>query len=80
MDQELMRMIKTPGGLDLRRGITLSAQAKLVHFLPQCIPICKSLEDFCGVRTQTSGQHCDLRASTPVLFVMVRTLVSIKTG
>ena len=59
-------MIKAPGGLDLRRGIALSAQAKLVHVLPQCIPICKSLEDFCGVRTQTSGQHCDLRASTPV--------------
>ena len=34
--------------------------------IPQCIPTCKSLEDFCGVHTQTSDQHCDLRARTTV--------------
>jgi len=66
IEQELMRMIKAPGGLAHGRGITPSTQAKLVHVLPKCIPICKSLEEFCGVHTQTSDQHFDLRASTSV--------------
>jgi hypothetical protein len=64
IEQELMRMIKAPGGLAHGRGITLSTQAKLVYVLPKCIPIWNALELFCGVHVQTSDQHCDLRVST----------------
>ena len=34
--------------------------------LQQSIPICQALEDFCGLRSQTSDQHCDLRAAKTV--------------
>ena len=64
IEQVLMRMLKAPGGLAHGRGITPSTQAKLVHVLPRCVPICSSLEEFCGVHTQTSDQHYDLRESS----------------
>jgi len=66
IEQELMRMIKAPGGLAHGRGITPSTQAKLVHVLPKCIPVCKALENLCEVHTHTSDQHFDLRASASV--------------
>lgn len=59
-------MIKAPGGLAHGRGITPSTQAKLVHVLPKCTPICRELEIFCEVHTYMSDQHFDLRASASV--------------
>ena len=64
IEQVLMRSLKAPGGLAHGRGITDSTQAKFVHAIPKCIPICNSLEDFCDVHTETSDQHRELRAAT----------------
>ena len=57
-----MRMLKALSGLAHGRGITDSTQTKSVHVMPRCIPICSYLESFCGVHTQISDQHNDLRA------------------
>ena len=62
--QVLMRMLKTRGGLKHGRGITSSTQAKMVHVLPKTIPVCEVVEDFCGMYSQTSDQHTDMRACT----------------
>lgn len=63
-EQVLMRNLKAPGGLAHGRGVTESMQAKFVHAIPRCIPICNALEDFCGVHSVSSDQHRDLRAAT----------------
>ena len=34
--------------------------------LHQSAPICQALEDFCGVRSQTNDQHCNVRAATTI--------------
>ena len=44
IEQVLVRMLKSPGGLS------------------RCISICSYLDIFCGVHTQTSVQHNDMRA------------------
>ena len=62
IEQFIMRMLKAPGGLAHGRGIPDSTQTKCVHIMPRCIPICSYLESFCGVHTQTSDQHNDMRA------------------
>lgn len=64
IEQVLMRTLKAPGGLAHGRGVTDSTQAKFVHAIPKCIPICNALEDFCGVHSTSSDQHRDLRAAT----------------
>lgn len=64
IEQVLMRMLKTRGGLAHGRGINTGTQAKMVYALPQTVPVCQSLEDFCGVHSQTTDQHCDLRDAT----------------
>ena len=58
-----MKKLKA-GGCAHKRGLAESTQAKFVHAMPKCIPICNALEDFCGVQTYSSDQHRDLRAST----------------
>ena len=64
IEQVLMRMLKLRGGLVHGRGITTSTQANDVHSLPQTVPVCDSLESFCGVHSQTSDQHPDIRTTT----------------
>ena len=64
IEQVLMRMLKTQGGLAHGRGITAGTQSKFVHVLPKAVPICDSLESFCDVHSQTSDQHTDLRTTT----------------
>ena len=59
-----MKNLKAPGGCAHGRGLAESTQAKFVHAMPKCVPICNALEDFCGVQTYSSDQHRDLRAST----------------
>ena len=63
IEQDLMRQLKAPGGLAHGRGLTASTQAKFVHTMPKCTPICNDLEEFCNVHTSTTDQHTDLRAS-----------------
>ena len=64
IEQFLMRMLKTSGGMTHGRGITDSTLAKWVHALPRCVPVCDALEKFTSVHTETSEQHKDLRSST----------------
>jgi len=64
IEQFLMRMLKTSGGMTHGRGITDSSLTKWVHALPRCVPICDALEQFTGVHTGPSEQHKDMRQST----------------
>ena len=64
IEQFLMRMLKTSGGMTHGRGISDSTLTKWVHALPHCVPLCDALEKFTGVHTVTSEQHKDLRTST----------------
>lgn len=64
IEQELMRLLKTSGGMARGRGITDSTLNKWVHAMPRCIPICDALECFTAVHSHTSDQHVDLRASS----------------
>ena len=64
IEQVLMRMLKSRGGLAHGRGVTLSTQSKMVHIFPQTVPICESLEIFSGVQSSSSDQHKDLRPSS----------------
>ena len=64
IEQFLMRMLKTSGGMTHGRGITDSTLTKWVHALPYCVPVCDALEKFTGVHSATSEQHKDLRSST----------------
>ena len=64
IEQFLMRMLKTSGGMTHGRGISDSTLTKWVHALPHCVPLCDALEKFTGVHTATSEQHKDLRLST----------------
>ena len=58
-----MRMLKSRGGLAHGRGVTPSTQSKIVHIIPQTVPICESLEVFSGVHSNTY-QHNDLRPTS----------------
>ena len=57
IEQYLMIMLKSNGGMIRGRGITDSTLTKWVHSFPKCIPICDSLEKFSGVHCTTSEQQ-----------------------
>ena len=57
-------MLKSRGNLAHSRGVTPSTQAKMVHIIPQTVPICESLEVFSGVHSNTTDQHKDLRPTS----------------
>jgi len=63
IEQFLMRMLKTSGGMTNGRAITDSTLTKWVHILPHCVPVC-ALEKFPSVQTATSEQHQDLHSLT----------------
>ena len=44
IEQDLMRLVKTSGGLPHGRGITYNVLKKWDHAMPKCIPICDALE------------------------------------
>ena len=44
IEQYLMRMLKTSGGMTHCRGITDSTIPTWVHALPQCVPVCQAME------------------------------------
>ena len=64
IEQFLMRMLKTTGGMTHGRGITDSTLTKWAHALPGCVPVCDALEKITSVHASTSEQHKDLRSST----------------
>uniref|UniRef100_A0A6P7G9N6 Uncharacterized protein LOC114339480 n=1 Tax=Diabrotica virgifera virgifera TaxID=50390 RepID=A0A6P7G9N6_DIAVI len=58
-----MRSMKTKGGLTTGRGITDSTLSTWIAALPRCIKMCEAIEEFTGVKSETSEQHVDLRDS-----------------
>ncbi|KAK3919247.1 Histone-lysine N-methyltransferase EZ1 [Frankliniella fusca] len=62
IEQKLMRNFKT-SGLTTGRGITERTVAKFVTALSLCIPLKEKLENFCGVRHESSEQHVEQRRS-----------------
>ena len=44
IEQYLMRMLKTSGGMTHCRGITDSTIPTWVHALPRCVPVCEAME------------------------------------
>lgn len=57
IEQELMRLLKTSGGMTHGRGITDSSLMKWVHALPFSIVVCVALEVLTGVHTVSSEKH-----------------------
>ena len=60
IEQELMRLIKSKGGLTRGRGISDSTMERFTGSLPATVPICESSETFRNVITGSSEQHKDL--------------------
>ena len=61
IQQDLMHLFKSAGGLTRRRHISEGTIARFVGSLPYFIPICDLLEKFSGVYSSSSTQHKDLR-------------------
>ena len=61
IEQDLMRLFKSSGGMTRYRDITNNTITNFVNVMPRCIPICTFLESFTGVVASTSEQHKDLR-------------------
>ena len=61
IEQDLMRLLKSSGGLTHGRHIAVDTIAKFVGSLPYFIPICDYFEKIAGVYTTSSTQHKDLR-------------------
>jgi len=59
IEQDLMRMLKSAGGMTHGRKITQSTLTSWVHSFPFTIPICKSIEQFISVNCTSSYQHRD---------------------
>ncbi len=64
IEQDLMRMLKSAGGMTHGREITESTLTNWVHSFPFTIPICKSIERFTNVNCTSSYQHRDLNAGS----------------
>ena len=64
IEQFLVRLLKTSGGMTRGRGITDSTLTRCVHALPQCVRICNALETFTSVHSGTSEQHKDLHPAS----------------
>ena len=64
IEQDLMRLIKSRGGLTRGRGITDTTMEIFTCSLPATVPICESFEEFCNVLSGSSEQHKDLRPSS----------------
>ena len=60
IEQDLMRLFKSAGGLTRGRHISECTIARFVRSLPYFIPICDFLEEFSGVYSSSSTQHKDL--------------------
>jgi len=66
IEQNLMRMFKSSGGMTHGRGIAESTITKWIHAMPHFIPVCEAIEQFANIHTTSSEQHKDLRESSQV--------------
>lgn len=64
IEQKLMRAVKTSGGLTGHgRGLGPGTIARFLKTAPVLSPYVEALEDFCGVRAESTEQHKELRDS-----------------
>jgi len=62
IEQDLMRLLKSSGGMTHGRGITDSSLTRWIHAFPQCIPICDTLDSFANIHIQLHlNSTCQLR-------------------
>ncbi|KAF4524952.1 hypothetical protein B566_EDAN014133 [Ephemera danica] len=61
IEQELMRSIKSSGGLTRGRGITDSTASQFISSQPACLDIIVAIENFSGKRFLNSEQHKEMR-------------------
>jgi len=62
IEQDLMRLLKSSGGMTHGRGITDSSLTKWIYAFPQCIPICDTLESFANIHIRLHlNSTCQLR-------------------
>ena len=66
IEQDLMRLIKSKGGLTRGRGISDSTMHRFTNALPMIVPMCNTLEKYCNVHSHSSEQHKDLRQVSKV--------------
>ena len=60
IEQDLMRLFKSSGGLTRGRGITDNTISWFVDILPRTIPISQFLESFMGIQSGSSEQRKDV--------------------
>lgn len=63
IEQNLMRSIKTTGGLTHGRGFTNSSLARWIAGMSVCMPVSTAMEDFLGCKSVSSEQHIELSRS-----------------
>ena len=64
IEEDLMRLFKSPGGMTHGRGISDSALTKWIHGFTYCITMCEAIESFANIHTSSSEQHKDLRPNS----------------
>src|SRR6218665_3367687 len=63
IEQDLMRLFKSSGGMTRGQGITDSTLTKWIHSFPQRISISEGLEKFANIHASPSQQHKDFHLS-----------------
>ncbi|XP_044731960.1 uncharacterized protein LOC123294850 [Chrysoperla carnea] len=63
IEQTLMRMFKSSGGLTHGRGITESTLASWTLGMVRLQDVCEQLTEYCNISMDTSEQHIDYRDS-----------------
>ena len=66
IEQDLMRLIKSKGGLTRGRGISDSTMHRFTNALPMTVPMRSTLEKYCNVHSHSSEQYKDLRQVSKV--------------
>ncbi|KAF4530425.1 hypothetical protein B566_EDAN015256 [Ephemera danica] len=61
IEQELMRSLKSSGGITRGRGITESTVEQFISSLPACLEAIAVIEKFSDMRTEYSEQHKEMR-------------------
>ncbi|XP_071642214.1 uncharacterized protein [Temnothorax longispinosus] len=63
IEQTIMRLLKSEGGVTHGRGISDSVLARWILAMPTAYEVIDQIETFSGVRSTTGEQHVDLRSS-----------------
>lgn len=63
IEQNLMRAIKTTGGLTHGRGVKDSTLARWVASMSVCTAVSRAIDDFVGIEAVVTDQHVELKSS-----------------